>query len=339
MEIRSNLCAHWQADVLRPEGADGFLPFTKSLLCKNHNAVYGTENGKLLNPHLFGQNCEHVLPRIPSLEWQGFVFSLPRWQGLSSHYDLQAELAQVTAETGDLFSSQGYRLTHTIAMEQGGHWALFVINYLDLMHVEPAHAETLAQLCDCGVLTSWPGLNYTRDRQAPQRWTSVQQVGWKRSWGTGPCAGWNDPNFAQRGKAAFQYWGKIYREVKGDPPMGSIWVTIFPQLMFEWYPGVIVMSQVFPHPVDPTRCKVYHDFYYDQELLQHPDFMAAQQVAFHTTGDEDEWMVSNMSRNLYRLARQGETRKTGFVHPQLEDCSPMYYERLAEVYADLETCI
>lgn len=333
-QVRSNVCLHWQADIL-PVTEDGFLPFNKSILCKSHNAVYSAASGQLLNPHLFKQTCKHVLPEIPSVEWQGFMFKEATWQGLSSTFSLRHELARLEAETGSLFHTQGYRLMKTIEMEQAGNWALFVLNYLDLMHVDPAHADTLAQLCDCSQMRSYPGLNFSADRQAPERWTAVQQVGWKKSWGEGSAEGWDDPNCAQRAKAAYHYWGKIYREAKGDPPLGSVWATIFPQLMLEWYPGVIVMSQVFPHPSDPSRCKVYHDFYYDQTLLEHPDFLAVQQVAFHATGDEDEAMVGSMSRNLMRFARQGLNAPTGFVHPQLEDCSPFYYARLMEVLTEL----
>ncbi|PIQ24117.1 hypothetical protein COW36_10905 [bacterium (Candidatus Blackallbacteria) CG17_big_fil_post_rev_8_21_14_2_50_48_46] len=335
-QVLSNLCLHWQADILNSPHPDGFLPFSKSIRCKSHNAVYAAEAGKLLNPQLFHQTCDHHLPEIQHLEWQGYLFSLPQWQGLNSSFDLKRELERVQQETGDLFSSQGYRLIKTISMEQAGHWALFMINYLDLMHVDPAHAETLAQLCSCDWVQSYPGLEFTQNLQAPERWSTVQQVGWKKTWGEGDGSGWNDPDNPLRGKAAFQTWGKIYREIKGDPPLGSVWATVFPQLMFEWYPGVIVMSQVFPHAKDPTRCQVYHDFYYDEDLLAHPDFIAVQQVAFHTTGDEDEEMVGSMSRNLYRLSRQGWDQNTGFVHPQLEDCSPMFYARLAEVYQALK---
>jgi choline monooxygenase len=333
-QVRSNVCLHWQADILQASG-DGFLPFNASILCKSHNAVYSAESGKLLNPHLFKQTCKHVLPPVPTVEWQGFLFKDAAWEGLSSHFSLRQELARVEAETGSLFQAEGYRLMKTIEMEQAGNWALFVLNYLDLLHVDPAHSETLAQLCDCSDVHSYPGLNYSSDLQAPGRWTAVQQVGWKKSWGEGSSEGWNDPSYPRRGKAAYHQWGKIYREAKGNPPLGAVWATIFPHLMLEWYPGVIVMSQVFPHPSDPSRCKVYHDFYGDQELLEHPDFLAVQQVAFHATGDEDESMVGSMSRNLMRFARQGLNAPMGFVHPQLEDCSPFYYARLIEVLAEL----
>jgi choline monooxygenase len=332
VSVRSNLCLHWQADLLEPTHPDGFLPFQRSILCKSHHAVYSASDGQLLNPQRFGQTCTQSLPEIPHLAWQGFLFRPPDWQGLGQPFELSTELARVTAETGDLFSARGYRLVKSIAMEQAGHWALFVLNYLDLLHVDPAHPDSLAQLCDCTQSQSWPGLQF--EQAGADRWTAVQQVGWKRSWGQESGAGWDDPDHPQRGRAAFHRWGQIYREIKGDPPVGAIWVTLFPQLMMEWYPGVIVMSQVFPHS-DPSRCRVFHDFYYDSELLEHPDFVAVQQVAFHVTGDEDEHMVGSMSRNLLRLARRGERRKTGFIHPQLEDCSPMYYARLAEVYAAL----
>lgn len=332
--VRSNVCLHWQADILQASG-DGFLPYSKSILCRSHNAVYASEAGKLLNPQLFKQNCEHILPSVPTVEWNGLLFKEAQWQGLKSDFSLSHELARVSAETGSLFDTQGYQLCKTIEMEQAGNWALFVLNYLDLMHVDPAHPETLAQLCDCTQVHSYPGLNYSTDPSQPERWTAVQRVGWKTTWGSGNSEGWNQPDNPLRGKAAFHYWGQIYRKIKGDPPTGSVWVTIFPHLMLEWYPGVIVLSQVFPHPSDPSRCKVYHDFYYDQELLAHPDFIATQQVAFHTTGDEDEYMVGSMSRNLIKFARQGRHSPTGFVHPQLEDCSPFYYARLMEVLGEL----
>lgn len=315
------------------------MPFGKSILCRSHNAVYAAETGKLLNPQLFKQVCEHVLPPVPTVEWQGFLFKEAAWQGLKSPFSLATELARVSAETGSLFDTSGYRLMKTIDMEQAGNWALFVLNYLDLMHVDPAHAETLAQLCDCSQFRSYPGLDFSNESQAPERWTAVQQVGWQKSWGEGSTEGWNVPENPLRAKAAFHHWGKIYREIKGDPPVGAVWVTVFPHLMLEWYPGVIVMSQVFPHPSDPTRCKVYHDFYYDQALLAHPDFIAVHQVAFHATGDEDEVMVGSMSRNLQRFARQGLNAPTGFVHPQLEDCSPFYYARLIEVLSELGVAV
>lgn len=335
--VRSNVCLHWQADILEPQTESGFLPFAKSLLCKSHNAVYASDTGRLLNGQIFQQACEHHLPEIPVLRWNGFLFRDAQWEGLPGSFSLADELAVIDRETQGLITANGYTLAKTIVMEQAGNWALFMLNYLDLMHVAPAHPETLNQLCDCSMVTSFPALEFATERDVPGRWSSVQTVGAKASWGSGATADWDDLNNPQRGKAAFHLWGQMYKAIKGNPPVGSIWTTTFPQLMFEWYPGVIVASQVFPHASDPTRCWVYHDFYYDQELLAaYPNFIDVHQVAFHTTGDEDEWMVGSTSRNLYKMALRGIDRPTGFVHPQLEDCAPMYHARLQEVWHDLQ---
>ena len=91
---------------------------------------------------------------------------------------------------------------------------------------------------------------------------------------------------------------------EGLPPFGAVWMTIYPNIMVEWYPKVLVISTL--HPKGPQRTINVVEFYYPEEIvLFEPEFMEAHQAAYNETAAEDGELCSRMERGRRALYDQG----------------------------------
>jgi hypothetical protein len=74
--------------------------------------------------------------------------------------------------------------------------------------------------------------------------------------------------------------------------------------MVEWYPHVLVISTL--HPTGPASCRNVIEFYYPEEIaLFEPEFVAAEQKAYHETALEDEEICVRMTEGRKALIEDG----------------------------------
>ena len=110
-----------------------------------------------------------------------------------------------------------------------GNWKTFIEVYLEDYHVEPFH----------------PGLsgfvNVADLKWEFGDWHSVQTCGVKHG-------------LAKPGSEVYRRWHDqvMQRDDHQAPPHGAIWLTYFPALMIEWYPHVLVVSQIVPRGPKPA---------------------------------------------------------------------------------------
>ena len=86
------------------------------------------------------------------------------------------------------------------------------------------------------------------------------------------------------GSDTYKNWHEqVLKYRNGDPPPhGAIWLTYYPNVMVEWYPNVLVISTLYP--TGPDSCRNVIEFYYPEEIaLFEPEYVAAQQKAYHET--------------------------------------------------------
>ena len=113
---------------------------------------------------------------------------------------------------------------------------------------------------------------------------------------------------------------------EGLPDYGAIWMTIYPNIMVEWYPKVLVVSTL--HPQGPRRTTNVVEFYYPEEIaLFEPDYMAAHQAAYNETVIEDDEIAERMDRGRKALMERGDN-ETGPYQSPMEDGMLHFHEYL-----------
>jgi phenylpropionate dioxygenase-like ring-hydroxylating dioxygenase large terminal subunit len=94
--------------------------------------------------------------------------------------------------------------------------------------------------------------------------------------------------------------------------------------MVEWYPHVLVVSSVVPKGVDRTLNVV--EFYYPEDIaLFEPEFVAAEQAAYHETAKEDDEIAERMDAGRKALVDQGRD-ETGPYQSPMEDGMQHFHE-------------
>src|SRR5205085_6008879 len=127
------------------------------------------------------------------------------------------------------FDFSGYLLDRVESHDCAYNWKTFIEVYLEDYHVGPFHPG-LGQFVTCDDLRWEFGDRY-----------SVQTVGVNN-------------RLARPGTKAYERWHQAVLAYYGgeEPPHGAIWLTIYPNIMLEWYPHVLVISTLIPHSVDRT---------------------------------------------------------------------------------------
>jgi hypothetical protein len=67
------------------------------------------------------------------------------------------------------------------------------------------------------------------------------------------------------GSPVYQRWQEQLMKFRNGeaPKYGAIWLTLYPNIMVEWYPHVLVVSTLWPTATGKTRNVV--EFYYPEE--------------------------------------------------------------------------
>lgn len=256
IECIGNVCRHRQATILSGEGQ------IDNIVCPLHGWTYNNE-GTLIGAPLFDPCPNLNLKKYKTQQWNGLIFDA----GLS---DVAKDLADM--KMAKYFNFENYKYHSKIVQDCNYNWKTFIEVYLDDYHVKAFHPG-LGNFATCDNLEWQFGKNY-----------SCQSVGISNQLKTPGTEIW-----AKYHKAVLDYnQGTL-------PDFGAIWLTIYPNIMIEWYPHVLVISTVWPET--PQKTKNIVEFYYPEEIvLFEPSFIDAHQAAYKETGIEDDQIALRMDR-------------------------------------------
>jgi choline monooxygenase len=264
IELLSNICRHRQATMLQGRGS------ARNIVCPLHRWTYQLD-GKLMGAPHFAQNPCLNLNKTVMQRWNGLLFSGKR--------NIAQDLAGVPAFKELDFT--GYMLDRVAVDEYAFNWKTFVEVYLEDYHVGPFHAG-LSKFVNCDDL-KWEFGD----------WYNVQAVGINN-------------NLRKSGSTIYNKWQEqVLRYYNGElPRYGAIWLTYYPNIMVEWYPGTLVVSTVVPR--GPDACSNIVEFYYLEDIvLFERDFVEAEKAAYRETALEDDTICLKMHQGRKALYRRG----------------------------------
>jgi len=264
IELISNICRHRQALMLKGRGN------TQNIVCPLHRWTYDLQ-GKLMGaPHFDQQPCLN-LSRTPLQNWNGLLFDGPR--------DVAKDLAKLGFMKD--FDFSGFMLNRVMVDEYNFNWKTFIEVYLEDYHVEPFHPG-LGNFVNCSDLKWEFG-----------SWYSVQSVGINQS-------------LSKFGSPVYEKWQKqVLSYTNGkQPKYGAIWLVYYPFMMLEWYPHVLVVSNIIPRSAN--SCTNVVEFYYPEDIaLFEQAFIDAEQAAYKETAVEDDDICQRMQDGRQALFELG----------------------------------
>ncbi|TWC62800.1 aromatic ring-hydroxylating dioxygenase subunit alpha [Herbaspirillum sp. SJZ099] len=285
IELVSNVCRHRQAKMLDGRGN------ARNIVCPLHRWTYDLKGELIGAPH-FGETPCLNLSKTPLQNWNGLLFEANG-----------ANVAQQLKHLGvarDLDFS-GYLYDHTEVHQCDYNWKTFIEVYLEDYHVEPFHPG-LGNFVSCDDLTWEFGRDY-----------SVQTVGVNHG-------------LARSGSPTYAKWQeKLLKFGNGTPPKyGAIWLTLYPNIMVEWYPHVLVVSTLWPNGPQKTTNVV--EFYYPEEIaLFEREMVEAERAAYMETCIEDDEIALRMDAGRRILLDRG-TSEVGPYQSPMEDGMQHFHE-------------
>lgn len=242
----SNVCAHRQAQLLEGCGK------TKTINCKLHCWTFSNK-GKLLGaPHFKDKVEDSDLGVVPLKEWNGLLFKNRAPECNLADYGL-----------AEYINFDNYFYAGTESATYDFNWKSFMEIYLENYHVFSMH----------------PGLKHFV-KPSDLEWVigkdfSIQKVG---------LGG----DLSKFGTVIYKDWHEaVKRQYGGNlPRYGAIWMLVYPNIMIEWYPHVMVVSTVYPKSA--SRCENHVEFYYNKKIYENdPDFFTKEKSAYMETAEED----------------------------------------------------
>ena len=279
IQLLSNVCRHRQAVMLQGRGNTG-----ASIVCPLHRWTYGQDGQLIGAPHFQQDPCLH-LNRWNLRNWNGLLFE-------DNGRDIAADLRGLAVENDLNFD--GYVLDKVQLHECNYNWKTFIEVYLEDYHVGPFHPG-LGQFVTCHDLAWQWGQEF-----------SVQTVGVNNA-------------LAKPGSKVYQRWHDAVLAYRGGeaPKQGAIWLTYYPTLMVEWYPHVLVVSNLIPQGPNKTLNVV--EFYYPEEIAAFErEFVEAQQAAYMETCVEDDEIAERMDAGRRALLERGDNEVGPYQSP-MED--------------------
>jgi len=294
IECISNVCRHRQAIMLNRSGN------VSNIVCPLHGWTYDLE-GKLIGAPHFEPCPEKELRKFPTQNWNGLIFE-------RKYFDIVNDLN--TMKTKNKFSFDGYQFHSRTTHECNYNWKTFIEVYLDDYHVKPFHSG-LGNFVNCNNLEWQFGDMY-----------SVQAVGIHNKLQT-------------PGNSTYKRWHKALLDYRRGsvPEHGAIWLTIYPNVMVEWYPEVLVISTLWPET--PQKTKNIVEFYYPEEICNfESEFVEAHQAAYMETCFEDDEIAERIDRgrNYNNLSSFDDY---GPIHDPMElglKYFHEYYDNYVKVY-------
>ena len=128
------------------------------------------------------------------------------------------------------------------------------------------------------------------------------------------------------GSAIYKRWQDEVLKFRGGvpPDKGAIWFTLYPNIMVEWYPHVLIVSTLWPDGPQQTRNVV--EFYYPEEIvLFERDFIEAERAAYFETCVEDDEIAMRMDAGRKVLLARG-VNEVGPYQSPMEDGMQHFHE-------------
>jgi choline monooxygenase len=128
------------------------------------------------------------------------------------------------------------------------------------------------------------------------------------------------------GSPIYQKWQEQVLKFRGGvaPENGAIWFTLYPNIMVEWYPHVLIVSTLWPDGPQKTRNVV--EFYYPEEIvLFEREFIEAERAAYMETCVEDDEIALRMDAGRRILMARGVS-ETGPYQSPMEDGMQHFHE-------------
>ncbi|MDR2219255.1 MAG: aromatic ring-hydroxylating dioxygenase subunit alpha [Methylobacillus sp.] len=274
MELIDNVCRHRQAIMLKGKGN------AQNIVCPIHRWTYDLQGELMGAPHFDERPCLN-LGKTALQNWNGLLFEGER------------NIASDLSRLGFLkdFDFSGFMLDRVMIDEYNFNWKTFIEVYLEDYHVEPFHPG-LGNFVNCNDL-KWEFGD----------WYSVQSVGVNRS-------------LQKSGSPAYRHWqDQVLQYNNGDmPKYGAIWLVYYPFLMLEWYPHVLVVSNIIPRGTH--ACTNVVEFYYPEDIaLFEREFIEAEQAAYKETAVEDEDICQRMHEGRVALHAQERDEYGPYQHP------------------------
>ena len=286
VQLLSNICRHRQSIMLEGRGT------LDNIVCPLHRWTYDLK-GELLGAPRFTENPCVKLHSTPLTNWQGMLFAGPR--------DPRKDMADFGCSED--FDFSGYVLDRVETTDYATNWKTFVEVYLECYHVDFLHAG-LGNYADCD--------NY-HVRYGERN--SVQVMSAKRGL-TAP------------GTPVYRRWQEAcLRQLRGKTPKyGALWATYFPGFTLEWYPNVLIVSNLIPRSPGLTTNVV--EFYYPEEIVHFErEFIEAQKAAYDETALEDDEICRRLDRGRRALWQQGLDDAGPYQSP-MEDTMVHFHEWL-----------
>ncbi|SFM56116.1 aromatic ring-hydroxylating oxygenase subunit alpha [Rugamonas rubra] len=285
LELLSNVCRHRQALMFNGRGN------ANNIVCPLHRWTYDLKGELIGAPHFAETPCLN-LPKTGLQSWNGLLFE-------QNGYNVMEKLSQLSV-TKDLDFS-GYMFDHVEVQTCNYNWKTFIEVYLEDYHVEPFHPG-LGSFVSCDDLRWEFGQDY-----------SVQTVGVNKG-------------LLKSGSEIYQRWQEQVLKFRGGeaPPYGAIWLTLYPNIMVEWYPHVLIVSTLWPD--GPQRTKNVVEFYYPEEIvLFEREFIEAERAAYMETVLEDDEIALRMDAGRKALLRRGSSDAGPYQSP-MEDGMQHFHE-------------
>jgi choline monooxygenase len=285
IELLSNVCRHRQAKMLNGRG------HARNIVCPLHRWTYDLQGELIGAPHFAETPCLN-LSRTPLQNWNGLLFE-------ANGVDVAGVLKNLSV-TQDLDFS-GYKLDHVEVQNCDYNWKTFIEVYLEDYHVEPFHPG-LGNFVTCSDLTWQFGEHY-----------SVQTVGVNQA-------------LQKFGSPKYQRWQEQLMKFRNGeaPKYGAIWLTLYPNIMVEWYPHVLVVSTLWPRGPQKTTNVV--EFYYPEEIVCFErEFVQAEREAYMETCIEDDEIALRMDAGRKILLDRG-VNEVGPYQSPMEDGMQHFHE-------------
>jgi choline monooxygenase len=303
VELISNVCRHRQAIMLNGRGSvRGSSAGAGNIVCPVHRWTYSggatsAKAGTLLGaPHFATDPCLN-LRNYPVQVWNGMVFE-------GNRFDVNRALADLGTRADLDFT--GYVLDHVELHEVDYNWKTFIEVYLEDYHVGPFHPGL-------GNFVTCEDLNWEFGREY-----SVQTVGVANALG-------------KPGSEVYRKWHDAVLKFQNgaQPKYGAIWLTLYPNVMVEWYPNVLVVSTLYPKGPQKTLNVV--EFFYPEEIAAFErEFVEAERAAYMETCIEDDEIALRMDAGRRALLERGDNEVGPYQSP-MEDGMQHFHEWYREV--------
>jgi choline monooxygenase len=268
-----------------------------NIVCPLHRWTYDLSGNLLGAPYFTDNPCLNLANHELS-EWRGLLFE--------SGFDINKALAGLDVPE---FDFTGYAFDRVEVHECAYNWKSFIEVYLEDYHVGPFHPG-LGQFVTCDDLRWQFGQNF-----------SVQTVGINNA-------------LERPGTPKYKFWHDQVLKFSGGktPKQGAIWLTLYPNIMIEWYPHVLVVSTLIPR--GPRHTTNIIEFYYPEEIvLFEREFVDAEQAAYKETCAEDDEIALRMDAGREALLMRGECDAGPYQSP-MEDGMQHFHEWIRESMQD-----